>query len=149
MRGWLGTDTNLPMSWHNEATTISGSAPDSSARVAVCRECMSWSTAKPSVMALSPDRRTLYVGHRTQPTISSFRIDPNSGGLTLLGTIAPAHAPTFLAPDRTGRYLLCAYYQGSGVAVHPIAADGAVGAPPLATATSGTTAGPRGATMEL
>ena len=26
----------------------------------------------PSVMALSPDRRTLYVGHRTQPTISEF-----------------------------------------------------------------------------
>ena len=85
----------------------------------------------PSVMALSPDRRTLYVGHRTQPTISSFRIDPNSGGLTLLGTVAPVHAPTFLAPDRTGRYLLCAYYQGSGAAVHPVAANGAVGAPPL------------------
>jgi 6-phosphogluconolactonase len=85
----------------------------------------------PSVMALSPDRRTLYVGHRTQPTISSFRIDPDSGGLTLLGTVVPAHAPTFLAPDRAGRYLLCAYYQGSGAAVHPIAADGAVGAPPL------------------
>src|SRR3984893_8381717 len=84
----------------------------------------------PSVMALSPDRRTLYVGHRTQPTISSFRIDPNSGGLTLLGTVAPAHAPTFLAPDRTGRYLLCAYYQGSGAAVHPVAENGAVGAPP-------------------
>src|SRR5713101_8293516 len=85
----------------------------------------------PSVMAISPDRRTLYVGHRTQPTISSFRIDPNSGGLTLLGTVAPAHAPTFLASDRTGRYLLCAYYQGSGAAVHPVAADGAVGTPPL------------------
>jgi 6-phosphogluconolactonase len=83
----------------------------------------------PSVMAISPDRRTLYVGHRTQPAISSFRIDPNSGGLALLGRIAQAHAPTFLAPDRTGRYLLCAYYQGAGAAVHRLAADGAVGAP--------------------
>src|SRR6266404_9925207 len=92
----------------------------------------------PSVMALSPDQRTLYVGHRTQPTISSFRIDPNSGGLTLLETVAPAHAPTFLAPDRTGRYLLCAYYQGGGAAVYRLGADGAVGAPSqewLATAT--------------
>src|SRR5216684_6459842 len=62
----------------------------------------------PSVMAISPDRRTLYVGHRTQPAISSFRIDPGSGGLRLLGTLPQAHAPTFLAPDRTGRYLLCA-----------------------------------------
>jgi 6-phosphogluconolactonase len=37
-------------------------------------------------------------------------------------------APTFLAPDRTGRYMLCAYYQGGYVAVYPIAADGAIGA---------------------
>jgi 6-phosphogluconolactonase len=85
----------------------------------------------PSVMAISPDRRTLYVGHRTQPAISSFRIDHATGGLRLLGTVSPAHAPTFLAPDRTGRYLLSAYYQGGGAAVHSLGADGAVGAPSL------------------
>ncbi len=90
----------------------------------------------PSVMAISPDRRTLYVGHRTQPTISSFRIDQGTGGLTLLGAVAAAHAPTFLAPDRTGRYLLCAYYQGAGAAVHPLGADGAVGSPPLDSVTT-------------
>ncbi|HLY46341.1 MAG TPA: beta-propeller fold lactonase family protein [Stellaceae bacterium] len=83
----------------------------------------------PSVMALSPDRRTLYVGQRSAPAISSFRIDPGSGGLTLLSTLAAAHAPTFLAPDRTGRYLLSAYYQGGGATVHRIGPDGAVGAP--------------------
>jgi len=82
----------------------------------------------PSVMALSPDRRTLYVGQRAGPAISSFRIDHGTGGLTLLGTISPPHAPTFLAPDRTGKYLLSAYYQGAGAAVHHIGADGAVGA---------------------
>jgi 6-phosphogluconolactonase len=85
----------------------------------------------PSVMASSPDRRTLYVGHRTRPAISSFRIDGVTGGLTLQGTVSQEHAPTFLAPDRTGRYLLCAYYQGGGAAVHPLAADGTVGAPLL------------------
>ena len=85
----------------------------------------------PSVMAISPDRRTLYVGHRTQPTISSFRIDQGTGALTLQGSVAQEHAPTFLAPDRTGRYLLCAYYQGGGAAVHPLGADGAVGAASL------------------
>lgn len=83
----------------------------------------------PSVLALSPDRHVLYVGHRTVPAISSFRIDPPTGGLTLQGTVAATHAPTFLAPDRTGRYLLSAYYQGGYAAVHPLAADGAVGAP--------------------
>jgi 6-phosphogluconolactonase len=92
----------------------------------------------PSVLAISPDRRTLYVGHRSQPAISSFRIDQGTGGLTLLGTVSQEHAPTFLAPDRTGKYLLCAYYQGGGAAVHPLGADGAAGGPSLgwlATAT--------------
>ena len=92
----------------------------------------------PSVMAVSPDRRMLYVGHRTEPAISSFRIDQSTAGLTLAGTVSQAHAPTFLAPDRTGKYLLCAYYQGGGVAVFHLGADGAVGAASLdwlATAT--------------
>jgi len=43
----------------------------------------------PSVMAISPDRRTLYVGQRAGPAISSFRIDPTSGGLTGLESVGP------------------------------------------------------------
>jgi 6-phosphogluconolactonase len=92
----------------------------------------------PSVMAISPDLKTLYVGHRARPAISSFRIDQATGGLTLLGTAGQTDAPTFLAPDRTGRHLLCAYYQGGYVAVYALAADGTVGAAPVdkqATAT--------------
>ncbi len=92
----------------------------------------------PSVLALSQNRQVLYVGSRVKPTIASFRIDPVTGGLTLQGTVAPAYAPTFLAPDRTGRYLLSAYYQGGHVGVHPLNADGTVGATAidwLATAT--------------
>ena len=95
-------------------------------------------TGGPSVMAGSPDRRTLYVGHRTRPAISSYRIDQSNGRLTLLGTVSQEHAPTFLVPDRVGKYLLCAYYQGGGAAVHSLGEDGAVGAPSLgwlATAT--------------
>ncbi|MGC2413251.1 MAG: lactonase family protein [Stellaceae bacterium] len=92
----------------------------------------------PSVLAISPDRRVLYVGHRTQPAITSFRIDQSSGALAPQGNVAAAHAPTFLAADRTGRFLLSAYYQGGYAAVHPLGAGGAVGAPSLdhrATAT--------------
>ncbi len=92
----------------------------------------------PSVLAISPDRQVLYVGHRGVPAISSLRIDQVSGGLTPQATVSPSHAPTFLAPDRTGRYLLSAYYQGGFAAVHPLGRDGAVGGPPLdqlATAT--------------
>lgn len=92
----------------------------------------------PSVLAISPDGRVVYVGHRIQPAISSFRVDRDTGGLTPQGAASLAHAPTFLAPDRTGRYLLSAYYQGGGAAVHHLGDDGAVGAPSLdwlATAT--------------
>jgi len=85
----------------------------------------------PSVMAISPDRRVLYLGHRAQPAISSFRIDQNTGALSPQGTVSAEHAPTFLATDRSGRFLLSAYYQGGYAAVHPLAADGAVGAPAL------------------
>jgi len=92
----------------------------------------------PAVLAISPDRHVLYVGYRVQPAILSFRIDHDTGGLTPQGTVSLEHAPTFLATDRTGKYLLSAYYQGGYAAVHPLAEDGAVGAPSLdrlATAT--------------
>lgn len=85
----------------------------------------------PSVLALSADRRMLYLGCRTNPAISSYRIDDNTGALSPQGTVATEHAPTFLATDRTGRYLLSAYYQGGYAAVHPLGADGAVGAPAI------------------
>src|SRR5438309_1076586 len=57
MAPWLGTDTTLPMSWHSDATTTSASAPARSARVAVCRQWVSWSTAKPSTLVDSMPSR--------------------------------------------------------------------------------------------
>ena len=83
----------------------------------------------PSVMATSPDRQVLHVGCRNAPSIASFRINKASGGLTPLATAPQTHAPTFLAPDRSGRYMLCAYYQGGGAAVYCFGADGAIGTP--------------------
>jgi 6-phosphogluconolactonase len=86
-------------------------------------------SGEPSASAISPNRRVLYVAHRGAPAISSFRIDQRSGGLSPIGTVATSHAPTFLATDRSGKYLLSAYYQGGFAAVHPLGEDGAVGAP--------------------
>jgi 6-phosphogluconolactonase len=60
-----------------------------------------------------------------------FRIDQVTGELAPRGTVSTDHAPTFLAPDRTGKYLLSAYYQGGYAAVHPLGSDGATGAPQL------------------
>ncbi|HEV2187130.1 MAG TPA: beta-propeller fold lactonase family protein, partial [Stellaceae bacterium] len=92
----------------------------------------------PSVMVAGPDGRMLYVGQRTGPAINAFRVDPKTGDLSAAGTTAQQHAPTFLAVDRTGRFMLVAYYQGGGAAVFRLAGDGTVGAPSqewLATAT--------------
>jgi 6-phosphogluconolactonase len=83
----------------------------------------------PSVMAVGYDRRILYVGQRDGQAIAAFRIDPQSGRLSVAGTAAQRHAPTFLALDRTGRFMLVAYYQGGGAAVFRLADNGTVGAP--------------------
>jgi 6-phosphogluconolactonase len=92
----------------------------------------------PSVMAVGLDSRMLYVGQRAGPAITAYRIDPQTGNLETARTAAQPHAPTFLAPDRTGRFMLVAYYQGGGAAVFRLASDGTIGAPSqewLATAT--------------
>ena len=83
----------------------------------------------PSVFAVSPDRRVLYVGYRGTPAIESCRIDSASGALTSLGRVATEHPPTYLATDRAGKYLLSAYYQGAYAAVHALGTDGAVRGP--------------------
>jgi 6-phosphogluconolactonase len=85
----------------------------------------------PSPLAISPDRHVLYVGHRGSAAISSFRIDQATGGLRQNGTVALKAAPTFLSTDRTGRFVLSAYYQGAHVAVHSVGDDGGVGDPPI------------------
>src|ERR1051325_2946775 len=85
----------------------------------------------PSVLALSPDRRGLFVGTRRPAGGGGFRVDPprggpppprggvacfgsdhGSGALAPRGSVAAADAPPFLAPAPPGRYLLSAYYQG-------------------------------------
>jgi 6-phosphogluconolactonase len=119
-----------------EADRIAVFAIDDEGRLA--REGEAPAAGGPSVMAVGTDRRILYLGSRTGPAITAFRIDPRTGALGATGAAAQRHAPTFLALDRTGRFLLVAYYQGGGAAVFRLAGDGAVAAPSqdwLATAT--------------
>jgi 6-phosphogluconolactonase len=85
----------------------------------------------PSPLAISPDRKVLYVGHRGSSEISSFRIDQDTGGLSQHGKVSLEAAPTFLSTDRKGRFVLSAYYQGAHAAVHPVRDDGGVGDPPI------------------
>jgi 6-phosphogluconolactonase len=81
----------------------------------------------PSVMAVGDGGAVLYVGQRGGPVLTTYRIDPKTGGLSVAGAAAQPHAPTFLALDRAGRFMLVAYYQGGGAAVFRLAGDGTVG----------------------
>jgi 6-phosphogluconolactonase len=84
----------------------------------------------PSLLAISPDRRSLYAGHRAVPEITSHRINQDTGGLTQTGSVTPAGAAAFLATDRSGKFLLSSYYQDGHAAVHPLGDDGSVGGAP-------------------
>ena len=92
------------MSWHSEATTTSSSAPARSARVAVCRECVSWSVAKPSVMLLQraqhvedPLRDPVLVlerlGADDGPLLGGRLVHAGEGGRRRHASIVPATWP--------------------------------------------------------
>jgi 6-phosphogluconolactonase len=79
-------------------------------------------------MALSPDRRRLYLARRSEPLQAlSFAIDPASGELTEIGAGPLPHSMAYIATDPSGRFLFSASYGGAQIAVSPIGADGVVG----------------------
>ena len=85
----------------------------------------------PAPMVVDPAQQYLHVARRGECKISSYRIDQRTGDLSLIGAIPLPTDPCYLAMDRRGRFLLSAYYEGRGVAVHPIGSDGAAGDPPV------------------
>jgi 6-phosphogluconolactonase len=81
-------------------------------------------------MAVSPDRRILYVGTRGEPKIvAGFAIDPASGRLKHLASGPLPDSMAYISTDRTGRYLLGASYPGHKVTVSPIGPAGTVQPP--------------------
>jgi 6-phosphogluconolactonase len=79
-------------------------------------------------MAVSPDRRFLYVGIRSKPfTIACYAIDAASGRLKHLGNGSLADSMAYHAVDASGRFLLSASYPGHKIAVNAIAPSGVVG----------------------
>ncbi len=81
-------------------------------------------------MALSPDRRFLYVGTRGEPKVAAgFAIDPSTGRLTHVASGPLADSMAYIATDHSGRYLLGASYPGHKVTVNPIGPPGTVQPP--------------------
>lgn len=72
-------------------------------------------------MAVSPDRKLLYVATRGEPqVVASFAIEPKSGRLKYLGSGPLADSMAYISTDRTGRFLFAASYPGHKITVSPI-----------------------------
>jgi 6-phosphogluconolactonase len=87
-----------------------------------------------SYLAFDPARKFLYCVNefkeyqgKASGAVSAFRIDPETGALAFLNTVA-SHGtdPCHLMVDRTGRCVIVANFASGSVAVLPIAADGSL-----------------------
>jgi 6-phosphogluconolactonase len=88
-------------------------------------------SGRPAPLAIDPGKNHLYVGCRTTNELMTFRIDPVDGSLSPEGKIKLDSDPCFLATDRTGKFLLSAYYGAGAAAVHRIGPDGVAVGPPV------------------
>ena len=78
-------------------------------------------------LAVSPDKKRLYVGLRNEPySAVTFAIDAKTGKLSLLGPGPLADSMAYVVTDRSGKFLLSASYGGNKVTVNPIGQDGIV-----------------------
>lgn len=83
---------------------------------------------RPAPLARHPAGRFLYAGRRGDNRVSSYAVE-GSGAISEIGEAPLRSDPCYMATDRRGRFLLCAYYGGAGVSVHRIGSDGAVQEP--------------------
>jgi 6-phosphogluconolactonase (cycloisomerase 2 family) len=79
-------------------------------------------------VAVEPSGRFAYVANQGSGSVSSFAVDPTTGALTALGSVAADDSPSALAVDPSGRfvYVANAYLSnpGSGsLTAYAIAAD--------------------------
>jgi len=83
-------------------------------------------------MAVSPDRRFLYVAARSKPySVFVYAIDPNTGGLKPLSVSPLAESFPYISLDKTGCYLFGASYGSNLISVNAVGEDGRVAPEPL------------------
>src|SRR5262245_17977613 len=86
---------------------------------------------KPVCFTFDVERLRLFASLTAPDQLASFRIDPQTGGLTLINAVRADAITTSLATDRTGRFLLSASWGDGRVSVHAIGPDGAIGPEPV------------------
>ena len=80
----------------------------------------------PSALATSANWQFLYCSLRASRELAAFRFE-RDGGLHLLGKQSLDADTCYIAVDKTGRFLLAAYYGAGKATVHRLEADGSVG----------------------
>ncbi len=87
----------------------------------------------PAPMAVDPQKRFVFVGRRRPGEfgLTSFSVDDGNGALAQLNSVGLDGDPVHLSTDRTGNYLLSAYYYQARVGVHGFGGDGVLQASPI------------------
>ncbi len=75
-------------------------------------------------LAVDPKHRILYAANRSKNRISTYKINSTTGKLSLTNTITAAGNPVYLSTDRTGKFLLTAYFADSKAAVYTLGDNG-------------------------
>ncbi len=86
---------------------------------------------EPGPLSASPDGRLLFASIRSTGHLASYRVDSATGKLKPLSVVNAGEDPAFHTTDRTGRFLLTAYYHAAKVTVHAIEPDGRIRDEPL------------------
>ncbi|MCB1063093.1 MAG: lactonase family protein [Verrucomicrobiae bacterium] len=84
----------------------------------------------PGCLAVSTDQKFLYAAVRSASQFATLAIHPDTGLLTPVGTSPAVGSAAYVFPDRTGNWLLGAYYGEGLVSVSRIA-DGVVTGEPV------------------
>ena len=85
----------------------------------------------PGPLALSPDGSRMYAALRDSNEMATLVVDGSTGALQHLETVGLHSDPCYISTDRTGGFLLSAYYAAGGIAVHAIDERGAVVGQPV------------------
>lgn len=81
-------------------------------------------SGEPGALTADPQKQLLFASSRSTGELMSFQIDPATGSLNPVSQIPAGADPAFVATDRTGNYLLSAYYCAGKVEVHKIGPEG-------------------------
>ena len=83
-------------------------------------------------LCTDPGSNFLYVAlhDESNTAVVSCKIDQGTGGLSPIGEVdLEGHKSCYVSTDRSGRFLMSAYYSAGLVTVHPIGEDGAAHGP--------------------